>query len=173
MPGAGHVPECVLARARPGAAGRPSSVATRRRALDIEQLDFDARERAADPKNWSALPAVAARELVHDINKRVEASVRVGARFGEFAEAPVGLLAKRSEVPVGFLDAPVSFFAMASKRHRHVHQLANHARIRLNQPHRVGLPVFEQLDVRGKLRLLLNDEIHPRFDVVGHGGIIA
>ncbi len=94
------------------------------------------------------LPALAARELVHDINKRVEASVRVGPRFGEFADAPVG------------------FFAMVRERHCHVYQLAYH-------PYRVGLAVFEQLDVRGKLRLLLDDETHPRFDAVGHGGIIA
>jgi len=119
------------------------------------------------PARWCyALGAIAAREFVHDINKRVEASVCVGPRFGELAEAAVGPFAELPQAQVGFPG-------VVGERHRDVHQLANHARIRLNQPHRVGLAVFEQLDVRGKLRLLLNDEIHPRFEVIGHAAIIA
>ena len=35
--------------------------------------------------------AVAADEFVHDFNKHVEAAIRVGSRFGEFTESPVGL----------------------------------------------------------------------------------
>src|SRR2546422_10340993 len=55
------------------------------------------------PARWCyALGAIAAREFVHDINKRVEASVCVGPRFGELAEAAVGPFAELPQAQVGF-----------------------------------------------------------------------
>ncbi len=113
-----------------------------------------------------SLRAVAAREFIHDINERVEASVGVRPRFDELLDA-------RAQAPVGFLEAPVSFFGVPTKRHGHVHQLANRAAVRLDHPQRVGLHLFEYLNVGSEPRLLLDDEIHARFDVVGHGEIIA
>lgn len=103
--------------------------------------------------------AVAAREVVHRTDQRVQAAV--------------GFLTTGPEALVGFLQPPVGFFAMVGERHRNIHQLANHIAIGFNHALSLSLPLFEVLDVHRKLRLLLDDEIHAEFDAVRHGGIIA
>jgi hypothetical protein len=35
------------------------------------------------------------------------------------------------------------------------------------------LPLLQSLDIHGKLRLLLDDEVHAGFDVFSHSEIIA
>ncbi len=72
-------------------------------------------EKPTAPKPCRGYPlrTVAAREFIHDIDERVEASIGVRPRFDELLDAGA--------------QAPVGFFGVPSKRHGHVHQLANRA----------------------------------------------
>ena len=100
------------------------------------------------------LGVLASHEFVYGIDQRVQAPFRVRPRFRQFAETLVSFGPE-------FANTSIGFFAMARERHGYIHQLTNHLPVDINLALRVGLPLFEQLNVHRELGLLLNDEAHP------------
>lgn len=119
------------------------------------------------------LRTVASDELVHGINQCVQPLVGVGLGLSELLHPLVGAALRFGKLLDSNAQAPVGFSQLLGERQVHVHELTDHASVRFNDPQHFNVPLLEYLDIRRELRLLLDDEIHARFDGVRHGRIIA